>query len=123
MAAGYRGNSKSTTKTHAVLKHDQRGPCIPDPCTATSKENVMTSIGKPLTQHLLSHFTFVHWLIAVTPDKPRLPTEVEIAHACRADLSRIDAPTQRDIGLSASDATGISSYQEALPFFMQAGFK
>ena len=83
----------------------------------------MTSLGKPLTQHLLDHLEAFNWLMDFNPGKPRPPSEVEIAHVQRADLARIDADTQRDIGISASDATGISTHQAALPFFMQSGFK
>lgn len=83
----------------------------------------MTSIGKPLTQHLLDHLNAFTWLMDTNPAKPRAPTEVEIAHIRRAELACFDDHTSRDINMSASDATGISNYQEALPFFMQAGFR
>ena len=83
----------------------------------------MTSLGKPLAQHLLAHLDAFNWLMDVTPGKPRAPSAVDIAHARRAEVASIDHTTQCDIGISAEDATGISTYQAALPFFMQAGFK
>ena len=83
----------------------------------------MTSLGKPLVPHILAQLEAFTWLMAVTPGTPRPPTAVEIAHTRNADLTRLDANTQRDIGKSAQDATGISTYQPDLPFFMQAGFR
>lgn len=83
----------------------------------------MTSLGKPLAQHLLAHLDAFNWLMDVTPGKPRPPSAVETAHARRTDLASLNAHTCRDIGMSAGDATGISSHQPDLPFFMQAGFK
>ncbi len=83
----------------------------------------MTSLQKPLVQHLLAQLDAFNWLMDVNPGKPRPPSAVEIAHARRAELAHIDAATSRDIGLSAEDATGISTHQPDLPFFMQAGFK
>lgn len=83
----------------------------------------MTTLHKPIAQHLLAQLDAFNWLMDVNPGKPRPPSAVEIAHARRAELAQIDAPTIRDIGMSAEDATGINSYQADLPFFMQSEFK
>ena len=82
----------------------------------------MTSLGNPLLPQILAQFDAVNWLMNVNPGKPRPPSAVEIAHARNVQLAALDPHTRRDTGLSASDATGISTHQEALPFFMQAGF-
>jgi hypothetical protein len=83
----------------------------------------MTSLGKPLMGHILAQLDAFNWLMDVNPGNPHPPSAVDIAHARRVDLAKLDARTERDIGMSAADATGISNHQEALPFFMQAGFK
>lgn len=83
----------------------------------------MTTLRKPIVQHLLAQLDAFHWLMDVNPGKPRPPSAVEIAHTRRADLACLNAHTCRDIGMSAGDATGISSHQPDLPFFMQAGFR
>ena len=80
----------------------------------------MTSLGNPLMQQLLAQIDVFYWLMDV---RPRRPSVVETAHVRRAELASLDAHTQRDSGMSAQDATGISSYQPDLPFFMQSGFR
>ena len=83
----------------------------------------MTTLRKPIAQHLMDHLDAFSWLMDFNPGKLRSLKSVAIAHARRAELVQIDASTCRDICLSAEDATGISSYQPDLPFFMQSGFK
>ena len=83
----------------------------------------MTTLGKPLMHHLLAQLDGFAWLMDLNPGKPRPPTAVDLAHARNVELNALDAHSRRDIGMSAGDATGISSHQEALPFFMQAGFR
>ena len=83
----------------------------------------MTTLHIPIAQHLLAQLDAFNWLMDVNPGKPRPPSAVEIAHVRLADLASLNVHTCRDIGMSAQDATGISSYQKALPFFMQAGFR
>ena len=44
------------------------------------------------------------------------------AHALRRELASLPQDTERDTGLPPETATGISTYQPDLPFFMQHGF-
>ena len=44
------------------------------------------------------------------------------AHALRRELASLPQDTQRDTGLPPEAATGISTYQPDLPFFMQSRF-
>ncbi len=46
----------------------------------------------------------------------------EDAHAERCLLASFTALEFRDLGIDPSDATGVASWQPALPFFMQSGF-
>jgi hypothetical protein len=47
---------------------------------------------------------------------------VEDAHQSRCNLSSFAAEEFEDTGVDPSDATGITSWQPDLPFFMQSGF-
>ena len=47
---------------------------------------------------------------------------VEVAMAGQSRLSAIRPETESDTGLSAEDLTGATSYDPALPFFLQSGF-
>ena len=84
---------------------------------------MMTSLGKPLLPQIMAQLDAFSWLMDFNPGKPRPPSAVNVAHAQNVELTALDQHTSRDIGLSAHDATGISSHQQALPFFMQTGFK
>ena len=44
------------------------------------------------------------------------------AHALRRELASLPPDTLRDTGLPPEEATGISTYQPDLPFFMQSRF-
>lgn len=83
----------------------------------------MTSLGNPLLPQILARLDAFIRQMDFNPGKPRPPTSLEIAHSRNADLAKLDALCCSDIGMSAPDATGISSYQPDLPFFMQSGFK
>ncbi|MDP3261924.1 MAG: hypothetical protein U1E06_04880 [Tabrizicola sp.] len=48
--------------------------------------------------------------------------KVEEAHASRCTLASVAGPDIQDTGIDPSDATGVSSWQPDLPFFMQHGF-
>ena len=47
---------------------------------------------------------------------------VDKAHALRCELASLPHDVKSDTGLSPEDATGITSRQPDLPFFMQSGF-
>ena len=49
-------------------------------------------------------------------------TGLSKAHARRHELASLPKDIQRDTGLSPEEATGISSFQPDLPFFLQRGF-
>lgn len=83
--------------------------------------SAMTTDRQPGWMHHLGHLATYVW--SARTRTPRALTKIEKAHALRAELASFDVHTCRDIGLSAPDATGISSYQADLPFFMQSGFR
>lgn len=83
----------------------------------------MTTRPAPTTLHRFAWFNaLVRRLVAVSAAR-KGPSAVELAHARNAVLTSIGDQTCRDSGMSANDATGYSSHQPDLPFFMQAGFK
>lgn len=48
--------------------------------------------------------------------------QVDRAHSSRCELACLPDDIQRDTGLTPEEATGIRTFQPALPFFMQSGF-
>ena len=46
----------------------------------------------------------------------------EQSHQRRLGYAEVSAEVQRDISLSSEEATGLSSHQPDLPFYMQTGF-
>lgn len=48
--------------------------------------------------------------------------KIDVEHASRCNRASFSAEEFQDTGIDPSDATGIASWQPALPFFMQSGF-
>ena len=63
--------------------------------------------------------TWIATVLGATGASVRRVEEAQAARCTRASFSEEDF---QDTGRDASDATGIASWQPALPFYMQGGF-
>ena len=74
------------------------------------------------TAPVFSYGPSITWFVGLLGSIRASMRRVECGHVARSDLMSISAEVSRDTGFDPSDATGISSWQPDLPFFMQGGF-